>query len=96
MSEKFYMTKGTKKVVKWSMKILLIVLLVGIGSKVYVNKIGRILSSCSIGNDLPYSTSEIKLPGSTTKLNLSTPTSAENSINNLLKEIEHMVSMGIR
>lgn len=96
MAEKYYMTKGTKKVVNWSIKILLIILLVGIGSKIYMNKIGRIFSSYSFGNSLPYSTSEIVLPGSTTELNLSNPSSAEKSMSSLLKEIEHMVSMGIR
>lgn len=95
MKEKYYLTNGSKRIMGWSVKILVIILLIGIGSRVYTNKISRYISSSLSAMNIPYSTSEIVLPGSDTKLNLSSPSSTEKSVGHLLKEIEHMTNAGL-
>lgn len=95
MKEKYYLISGSKRVMGWSVKILVIILLIGISSRIYANKISRYVSSGLSAMNIPYSTTEIVLPGSNTELDLSSPSSTEKSIGRLLKEIEHMINTGL-
>lgn len=89
--DKYYLTKGSKKVVGWSLKLLLIIILFGISGKIFSNKIWS--ASFPVYRYIQEMKSE--LPGGTSDLIFNNPQdnnwSEQSQDINLLNEVKKIL-----